>query len=365
VGGVRPAFSGRRDVQVHGQQESEMPSLTVDLMDNAAPWNAFAPDGVTPSAELSLLIDTSRPRPQSAPQVGRVSGTDDALLHSLRRNLGGLDLTGFDELRLWVYGDRAADGTPANPFVLEMTLGSAALGLDDPANTWVRYLPVSRPGAWEPVRLTLGDLPATIRGAVTRMRLRCVSAARPFQWYVDDILAVREEMIADVDAALVARLHNRLTIGANTVPAVMQPANGALNQTAPFFKITHYDVVYSRERTSTTRPRGDFINDGYSLRPQANAYELYYQITAEADDRPAQSKMLEFALRALPPFGDLSVNGFLLPLESVVVPPFDQVGRLQTDTIPIFYKVSTRQEVGTPELVSGVRAVTIAGDLRA
>ena len=313
----------------------------------------YADRPIEPDAERRIL------------EAGRVAGSDKARHHSLRRNLAGLDLTNFDELRLWVYADRAADGTPANPFVLELTLGSAALGLDDPANTWARYLPASKPGVWEPVRLTVGDLPAAIRGAVTRMRIRCVADSRPFRWYVDDILAVRERMIADVDAALVARLHNLLTIGGNAVPAVMHPAGGALDQDAPFFHLTHYDIVCSRERASAARPRGDFAEDGYSLRPPSNAYELYYQITAEADDRASQSQMLEFALRALPPFGDLSVNGFLLPIESATVPPFDQVGKLQTDSIPLFYKVLTRQEVGTPDIVSPVQAVTIGGDLRA
>jgi len=334
-------------------------------MDNAAPWSAFAPDGVTPSTELSLAVDTTRPRPQAAPKVGRIEGTDNALKHSLRRNLASLNLTTFEELRLWVYGDRTADGTPANPFVLELTLGSAALGLDAPGNTWVRYLPASRPRVWEPVRLNIGDLPAAIRGAVTRMRIRCVEATRPFEWFVDDILAVRDQMISDVDAALVALLHNVLSIGGNAVPAVMHPAGGTLSQTRPYFEITHYDVVHSRERTCPTRPRADFVNDGYSLRPHSNAYELYYQITAEADDRPTQSQMLEFALRALPPSGDLPVGGLLRPFESVVVPPFDQAGKLQTNTIPLFYKVSTRQEVGAPEPVSPVHTVSIAGDLRA
>src|SRR5215472_4743308 len=32
-------------------QDSEMPSLTIDSMNNAALWSALAPDGVTPSTE--------------------------------------------------------------------------------------------------------------------------------------------------------------------------------------------------------------------------------------------------------------------------------------------------------------------------
>ncbi len=341
-----------------------MPSVSVDLMQDAAPWKAFAPDGVTPSTELSLQVDTSRPRPNVDPASGRVSATGGALNHSLRRNLAGLDLRSFDALRVWLYSSRAADGTAAHPFFFELTLASAALGLDDPANTWRRYLPVSQVGVWEPVRLSLGDLDMAIRPAVTQIRFRCVSASPPFQCNLDDLIAVRDEMIADVDAALVAQLNNILALNGTAVPAVLHPAQGALNQNRPYFEITHYDIVYSPERTDAARPRGDFTGGGYRLRPPGNAYELYYQITAEADDRPSQSQMLEFALRTLAPRGELLVNGLPLPMESVVVPPFDPLGKLRTDTIPLFYRISTRQEAGAGGLVSPAKAIIIDGDLR-
>jgi hypothetical protein len=333
-------------------------------LNSAVPWLAVAADGVTPSSELSIVIGSSRRRLSADPFAGYVSGTASSLNHSLRRNFVATDLTQFDQLRLWVHSDRRADGSPAHPFFLEMMLASAALGLDDPANTWRRYLPVSQTGVWEPVRLDIGDLDPAIRSAMTQMRLRCINAARPFNCGLDDIIAVRDDMISDVDDALIVRLNNILSVNGNLVPAFMHPAGGVLVQGRPYFEITHYDVVFSHDRTDSTRPRGDFTDKGYTLRPASYAYQLYYQITAEADDRESQSQMLQFVLRAMPPRGELLVNGYLLPIESVAVQPFDEFGNLRTDNVPLYYKVSTRQEVGSAESVVGASTVIIAGDLR-
>ena len=340
-----------------------MPLMIVDSMDNAGLWQAFAADGLTPSTELSLTVDTSRPRPGVDASTGRVSGTVNALNHRLRRNVAGLDLTNFDELRLGLYSDRPADGTPERPFFLEMRLASAAVALNDPRNTWQRYLPVPQMKTWESVRLSIGDLAAAIRSAVTVIQLRCADASVSFNCNVDNIIAVRDAMIGDVDAALRAQLDGILVLNGTPVPAVLHPANGTLTQPRPYIEITHYDVVYSRKRTQSTRPRGDFTDRGYSIRPASNAYELYYQITAVADDRRSQSQMLELILRALTPRGEIFVNGDPLPMEMVVVVPVNQLGGARTDRIPLFYRISTRQEVGLSDLVTAARTVSVDGDV--
>jgi hypothetical protein len=341
-----------------------MPLLIVDAMENAGLWQGFAPDGVTPSTELSLTVDTALPRPGAHAATGRVSGTVNALNHSLRRTFTGLDLTNFDELRLSLYSDRPADGTPARPFFLELRLASVAVALNNPSNTWQRYLPVSQVKTWESVRLSLGDLAAAIRSAVTVLQLRCADASVSFNCNIDSIVAVRDAMIGDVDAALRAQLDGVLMLNGNPVPAVLHPANGTLTQARPYIEITHYDVVYSRERTYSTRPRGDFTDRGYSIRPACSAYELYYQITAVADDRQSQSQMIEVILRALTPRGEIFVNGDLLPMEMVVVVPVNQLGGARTDRIPLFYRILTRQEVGLSDLVSAARTVIVDGDVR-
>jgi hypothetical protein len=342
-----------------------MPLTIVDAMDNAGVWRAFAPDGVTPSTELSLTVDTSNRRPGVDAGTGRIAGTIHALNHSLRRNFAGLNLTNFDELRLWLYSDRPADGTPERPFFLEMRLASAAVALNDPSNTWQRYLPVSQIKTWEAVRLSIGDLTAAIRSAVTVIQLRCASASVAFNCNIDTISAVRDAMIGDVDAALRAQLDGILTLNETPVPAVLHPANGTLTQKRPYIEITHYDIVYARERTQATRPRGDFTDRGYSIRPVSNAYELYYEITAVADDRQSQSQMLESILRALPPRGEIFVNGDPLPMDMVIVLPLNQLGGSRTDRIPLFYRISRRQQVGLSDLVVAAKTISVDGDVRA
>jgi hypothetical protein len=341
-----------------------VPSIALDSMDSAAPWQALAPDGVTPSTELSLTVDTSRPRVGFDSSAGLVSATVNALNHTLRRSFPGLDLTNFDDLRLWINSERPADGTTELPFFLEVRLASAALALHDPANTWQRYLPVSQAGTWESIRLGIGDLPPAVRNAVTLMQLRCSDATTAFNCDVDDILAVRDGMVGDVDAALLALLNNVLVLNAHPAPAVLHPGNGTLIQARPYFEITQYDVNFMGERTSATRPRGDFTDRGYTLRPPSNAYELFYQFTAVADDRAAQAQMLEFLLRTLPPRGLLVVNGLPLPMDSVFVDPEDQIGGFRTDAIPLFYRISTRQEVGSSDVVRAARTVAVDGGVR-
>ena len=343
-------------------QDCDMPSLTIDAMDNAALWTALAPDGVTPSTELSLAVDNSRFPPVGTTSA-RVTGSANALNHTLRRSFAAIDLTLFNELRLWVRGERPADGTPARAFFLEMRMASAAVALNDAGNIWQRYLPVSQAGVWEPVRVSIADLPAAVRADMTVMQLRCASA--PFACNIDDILAVRDDMVTDVDQALLAILDKGLTLGGSVVPAVLHPANGVLAQARPYLEITNYDILFSRERTDSNRPRVDYTDKGYTIGPASNAYELYYQVKAVADDRASQSQMLDFTLRALPARGGLLVNGVVLPMEAITVYAFDQPGGVRTEDIPLFYRVSVRQETGPGDLVSPARTLIIGGDIGA
>jgi len=214
------------------------------------------------------------------------------------------------------------------------------------------------------VRLSLGDLPAAVRSAVTAMQLRCADATTGFTCVVDEILAVREAMLADVDAALIARLDDGILLGAVPVPAVLHPANGSLAQDRPYIEITHYDVVFSSERTQTTQSRGDYTDGGYSVRAGGHAYELFYEIACVADDRASQAAMLEFVLGSLTPRGDLVVNGYPLPMEAITVVPDDQIGGMRTDRIPLFYRVSARRDGGQVARVSAAKTVVVDGDLR-
>lgn len=342
-----------------------MPLKEIDALTAVAPWQARSPDGETPSTELSLTVNASTPRPSGPAICARIGASAKALNHSLRRPLNALDLSELDEIRLWINSERTADGSLARPFYLAMRLGSAAVPLDAPANSWQRLLPVAQSRIWRPARLSIDDLPATIRGAVNMIELRCVADGVAFVCNLSGIFAARDAIVTDVDLALLARLDGTLSLGGNTVPALLHTGGGVIAHTRPYFEITHYDILYSPARTEAARPRGDFSDHGFSIEPSSNAYELFYQVTAVADDRPTQSAMLDFALRALTPRGEIMVNNYLLPMESVCVDPVDQIGGFRSDRVPLFYKISARLDAGTRERVVPVKTVTINTELAA
>jgi hypothetical protein len=337
----------------------------LDDFSNPALWQALAPDGVTPSNALSMALDATRIPPGNALSSARIAGSTAALNNTLRRTLAAVDLTNFDGLRLWINGSRAADGTASRPFFLELRLASAAMALTDPGNTWQRYLPVSQAGSWEVLRVSIGDLPAAVRGALTTIQLRCADASVAFSSNIQGLIAVRDAMINDVDAALRASLDGILSVDGATIPAVLHPAEGPQTQTRPFIEILQFDARYSRERTDSTPTRGDFTNNGFSLRPPTNAYDLFYQVTAFASDRATQATMLEFVLRTLPARGLLMVNGMPLPMEAIYIQPINQIGGFRTDQIPLFYRLFARQEVGIGTLVQPPRNVIVTTDQNA
>lgn len=342
--------------------------MVIDPITNTGLWKALAPDGISPSTALAMALDTTStpPGPPASLNVSaaKVSGDINALNNTLRRDLGPIDLTPFSELRFWLNGDRPADGTAQRRFYLEMRLASAAVPLNDPGNTWQRYLPVSQAGRWEAIRLTLADLPAALGSAVTTIQLRCANADSPFNCRLDALIAVREAMIGDVDTALKAELDGILSIGGTAIPAVLHPANGPLATNPPYIQILQYDAAYSRDRTDSAPTRGDFTDQGYALNPPGSAFELYYQITAVADDRAAQVAMLEFVLKALPLRGQLRVNGYPLPFESICVPPINRLGGFRDDRIPLFYKVSTRLQGGPGTRVTPTKIIAVNTDFK-
>jgi hypothetical protein len=334
-------------------------------MDDVTPWSAFAADSITPSTEVSIALDTSHPRPGADPRSGLITASAAAANHTLRRSLTpAIDLTAFDELRLALFSSRVSDGKTTTPFFLELTLASAAMPLSDPGNTWRRYIPAAQAGVWDTARFSLSDLPAAIRGAVSVMQLRC-AAAGAFQINIEDIIGVRDEMIGDIDVKLRTLLNNILIISGNPVPAVLHPANGPLSQSRPYIEILNYDVAYNLERTQSFRPRADYFNGSSSLLPTSNAFDVFYQIAAVADDRTSQSQMLEFILRTIPARGEILVNGYPLQVDTTVVNPIDRLGGFRTDAIPLFFRVQTRQPTAsTPTVVRGVENILVDGDVR-
>ncbi|MBI4671157.1 MAG: hypothetical protein HY741_05760 [Chloroflexi bacterium] len=321
-----------------------MSQLLIDALDNAGQWQAFAADGATPSTQLAVKADARDFRYGADKQSLRVSGSVNALNHRVRRTLNPLDLSNFDELRVWFKSSRSADGSTARPFFLEVRLASATMDLNAPGNTWVRLIPIAQANTWELAQFSLQDLPSAIRSAVNVIQLRCVDASVPFTFHLDDLLAVRHEMIGDVDAALLARLDKQLTLNGTPAPAVIySPPDKPANTPTPHLRITHFDLRFAEERTLYSQARSDYTATGFRLRPFSAAYDLSYEIAAVADSRAEQTRLLEFVLAAFVPYGTLLVNGIQLPIECVNVASDDLIGGSYNGNVLLHFVVRTYQ----------------------
>jgi hypothetical protein len=116
-----------------------------------------------------------------------------------------LNLEDYEELRFWVRSDTPATGEPPDTFYLEFTYTDAndAQGEE---HRW--FVPVNQAGVWEQRRIGIGN---DRRGAVNSLRFVCLNDL-PFVCHVDELLAVREEMLADVERALGDLLGGRLKL---------------------------------------------------------------------------------------------------------------------------------------------------------
>lgn len=342
-----------------------MSQLTIDAMDDASRWKAFASDGVTPSAALSMSDDALEFRYGADHKSGRIAGATAALNHVLRRTSAATNLADFDALCFWIKSTRAADGSPARPFFLQLRLASAAVGLDAPANTWSRFIPIAQANEWEFVRLALDDLPAGIRNAVTVIELRCLDASVSFTCHLDDLIAVRAEMIGDADAALKARLHEQLTLNGNKVPAIVFFPDTPAPPNTPYFRILNYDIRVLYEQMRGAPARGDYSGNGFRLRTSPVPYQLFYEIEAVADTRANQTRMLEFVLETLTPYSYLLVNGVMLPLQWIEVASDDLIGGSRNGRTLLHFELMTWQERGDGEsAVPPYRSIEVAMDQR-
>jgi hypothetical protein len=305
-----------------------MSHLVLDDLTDLGPWVARSPDG---SASTAIAVGPG-PVTRTGSPTARIEASPDALGHRVERELAAVDLSPFDDLELWVRGDAIADGSEVRPFYLELRLGSVAVAAGASANAWHRLVPVTAPDVWQAVPLALDDLAPAVRSAVTQIRLTCVDAAAPFALDLDQLTALRPELLADVDMALVARL------GA-AAPAVVLPAEA--EPAPPFFRITSYGVRPAPERSPASGFRSDFTGQGFSIRPPSTPFDLFYAVDAVTADRADAARLLEYAYSELTPVAVLETAGRPLTLEWVDGP---QLARTEIAKQPTLYlKVSTAQ----------------------
>ncbi|MCA1568376.1 MAG: hypothetical protein LC803_22560 [Acidobacteria bacterium] len=322
-----------------------MMHLVLDAMNDASRWSPLAPDGVTASAQISMSNDPDKFRYGADGVSARVNTTNAARGHTLRRTLPPADLSNFDELRFWFRSTRAADGSPARPFFLRLRLGSAAMPLADASNAWFRYLPAFRAEAWELVRVSIADLAPQVRGALSVLELASVDDASS-ECNLDGLLAAREQMLGDVETEMIARLHQRLSVGGAAVAARVHNPDDPAVAAMPYIQIIPRAIQLSAERSTSGETRTDFTENSFRLRPPSVPYDLYYDIDVFAQNRPHKAEIYEFVLKTLSPRSELIVNGMPLMVELINVIPEPRVALSLPDRTLLSFKVATWQTAG-------------------
>jgi hypothetical protein len=339
-----------------------MTAVTLDAMDAAAQWAAREADGATPSAELSIQDDALVTGYGTDGVSARITATEAAGGHRLRRSIASRDLNPFTELRLSIRADRVATGAPDGGFFLELRLGSAAMPVGHPANLWHRLLPVRARGRWETVKLGIDDLPPAVRGAVTRIELRCVDASTPFTVHVDDLVAVRPEMTGDADAALAARL-NGIATASGTASAAARSASEAV-PAAPAVDLLNFDVRFAGARVQDGFETRDHTAGGGSrLLPVGAPFDLLYAITPIAATRADQAALLDGITSRLAPVQALHHRGDRMLAELIGVPAADRVGGVAGPDPVLFCRVEARLPAGPPAPVRDVEDVVVTTQL--
>jgi hypothetical protein len=250
---------------------------------------------------LNLSVDTQTFTGAGAASnrlIARADAQDQSIEHSLA---APLDLRSFDELRFWVRASEPADGSAAHPFYLEFSYADDADAIEE-EHRW--FVPIAQTGLWEQRRI---GIEADRRGAVRRLRFRCI-ADRSFVAYLDELLAVHEDMLADVDASLRSQLDEPIAVpGVTDVPLVQGATAG---QTQVVLSPADFDVGNRiRIRGGTA---GDEVHDVVAISRTASSVTLGF-----ADDDAVTGTFAASAATA-----------------SLLVPVFDASGEAPTPPRP-------------------------------
>ncbi len=322
-------------------------------MDNAGPWSVFQADAVTPSGAIVAAVDGTIATASGQPGCLSVTVSPAATGHLLQRNVAAV-LDGFSELRLWVRSERRADGSSDRPFYWKLRLASVAMDFNALGNTWYRLLPVQQENTWEMVRVSISDLPGAIRSSVTSVRLECIDAGQGFRCRLDEFIAVKPQMVADVETALVDSMHNRVTIAGTAVPAALLNPDAAAAPAPPVFSVIPYEIRRADELARFGETRGDFTDTGFRLWPTPLPYYLFYDVDARVADVSQRAALLDFVLQRFSPMGTLIVNGAPLTAEILAAPPVEPLQPSRFGRTPLRVRVTAAQQ-SEPEAQASVR----------
>jgi len=138
-----------------------------------------------------------------------------------------INLSSFAELRFWTFANRSAQGSTAEPFYLEFSYIDAndALGEE---HRW--FISINQPNTWNQTRI---GIESDRRSAINRLRFRVLTDFA-FSLRIAQLLAVREEMLVDVEDALIQRLNQRVELpGLTNLPLSQSASPGSLQIVVP------------------------------------------------------------------------------------------------------------------------------------
>lgn len=307
-----------------------MSSAVIEPFVDVAGWAARRANG-TASTAMSISLDG----PARLPALGEVAAAPTATMTASTAALGNrmaltrpaIDLSALDDLVMWVRGDRRADGTESGTFFAQVQLGSATLAAGAAGNNWVRFIPVFNPGTWEYVPMSLHDLPATVRSAVTELRITSTDGVTGWQLHVDSILAVRNEVLTDTDAALHDLLHRQIRVGNTALDAVFVPTTTP--PAPPYLRILN-SGLRPRPAAAGDATRTDYAGVGFTLRRPSIPAEFTYLIDVVTDERSIAAQATSELLETLLGRNVLVVAGKpcrfeLIDLASTPLPPVTEL----------------------------------------
>ena len=168
-----------------------MPSLILHRMDSE--WISSSP------AQLITSTDTQQFIGDDGVSNHLIASSDAMGSQITFEPTTPVDLREFEEIRFWIRSSRLADGSSQHPFYLEFAYQDSDDGPEE-EHRW--FVPVNRSNAWEERRIGIEN---DRRSAVTSFQLRCL-ANLSFTCNLDDLIAVREDMLLDLEQALLEQI---------------------------------------------------------------------------------------------------------------------------------------------------------------
>ncbi|WP_414583846.1 hypothetical protein [Scytonema sp. PCC 10023] len=262
-----------------------------------------------------------------------------------------LDLRQIDELRFWFRSSRPGDGSSTRPFylVFEITNSSSSL-------SWKRLIPVKQADVWQLHQMWLGDMPSSLRQAISILRLHSLDAGIGFTAVIGDLIATTPTPIQDVDAVFLNRLNKRFQVvvdGTSTdVPAIIDLPENPGTRTLPYILITPWSIQLQDNTTGS----GELIDNytlatngssaGAFIQPAQQSLRLDFSIDVFAEERSQKAYLLEQILFSFYQQPLLVINGEPITITKFTPSDREIAAYVPPGRTPLFYQVLIRMKTG-------------------